>query len=345
MKVAIDAQLAVGTATGIGEYVRGLIDALEAEGVDVVPLSEPKLDPWRFDRRVFWDQVLLPQRARQSGADILHCASGTVPLSSTLPVIATVHDVAWLRVQSHTRPYARYYFGKFSVDRYRNTSAIAVDSEFSRRELLEVMPELDPQRVRVVYPGVSSDFYKLDRTGGDGSTILVVGTVERRKNIETVIEALPALPNARVISVGPFTPYQDECAQLADALGVASRVEFRGYVDREELLELYRSCAVVAVPSRYEGFGYAAAQALCAGTPCVVSDRASLPEIAGDIATVAALDDAGAWIGALESALRGDIDVRAATARSVATARFAWSKSAADMIATYRLGSDLQNVI
>ena len=58
VKVAVDAQLAVGTATGIGEYVRGLIDALRADGLDVIELSEPKLDPWRFDRRVFWDQVL-----------------------------------------------------------------------------------------------------------------------------------------------------------------------------------------------------------------------------------------------------------------------------------------------
>ena len=66
-------------------------------------------------------------------------------------------------------------------------------------------------------------------------------------------------------------------------LGVADRVEFRGYVERRELLELYAACAVVAVPSRYEGFGYAAAQALCAGTPCVVSDRGALPEVvAGD---------------------------------------------------------------
>ncbi len=338
MKVAIDAQLTVGTATGIGEYVRGLIDSLHERGVEVIPLSEPRLDPWRFDRRVFWDQVLLPQRARQSGADLLHCASGTVPLSSSLPVVATVHDVAWLRVQTHTRPYARYYFGKFSIDRYRNTSAIAVDSEFSRTELLDVMPELDPERVRVVYPGVSSDFFTMNRNGrGDGHTILVVGTVERRKNIEMILRALPALPAARVISVGPYTPYQDDCIAIAQELGVADRVEFRGYVDRADLLNLYATCAVVAVPSRYEGFGYAAAQALCAAAPCVVSNQASLPEIAGDIARVVPVDDLEEWIEALRSGLRGDDDARAAAERPRALERFAWSKSAHNMIATYEL--------
>ena len=343
MRVAIDAQLAVGTATGIGEYVRGLIDALEQKGFDVLPLSEPNLDPWRFDRRVLWDQVLLPQRARRSGADLLHCASGTVPLSTALPVVATVHDVAWLRVQAHARPYARYYFGKFSIDRYRNAAAIAVDSGFSRGELLEVMPELDPQRVRVVYPGVSPDFFALERAQhGDRKTILVVGTVERRKNLEAVIRMLPRLPDARIVSVGPYTVYEDHCKAVAVNLGVAERIEFRGYVPRAEVLRLYATCAVVAVPSQYEGFGYAAAQALCAGAPCVVSDRSSLPEIAADLARIVPLETEDGWVDALRSCLQGEDDDCARSNRSRAMERFAWAKSAADMIATYAVSGEDQ---
>jgi glycosyltransferase involved in cell wall biosynthesis len=302
--------------------------------VDVVELSEPRLDPWRFDRRVMWDQILLPQQARAQGVDILHCASGTVPLTASMPVVATVHDVAWLRVQTHTRPYARYYFGKFSIERYRRAAAIAVDSEFSRVELLDVVPALDPEAVSVVYPGVAADYCALDRQPGDGRTILVVGTVERRKNLELVIEALPHLTGARVVSVGPPTPYLDECAERAGVLGVRDRVEFRGYVAREELLELYATCAVVAMPSLYEGFGYGAAQALCAGAPVIVSDRASLPEIVdGDAATLPV--EINVWVDALRSALRGDLEERARVARTRAVQRFAWSKSAADMMSVY----------
>jgi len=339
VKIGIDAQLMVGTATGIGEYVRGLLGALRNEGVNVVELSEPRLDPWRFDRRVMWDQVLLPQRARAEDVDVLHCASGTIPLTAAMPVVATVHDVAWLRVQTHTRPYARYYFGKFSVDRYRRAQGIAVDSEFSRRELLEVVPEIDPDRVRVVYPGVAEDYCALERQPGDGRTVLVVGTVERRKNLQFLIEALPALPDARIVSVGPPTPYQEECAARAAELGVQSRVEFRGYVAREELLELYATCAVVAMPSRYEGFGYGAAQALCAGTPVLVSDQASLPEIVDGDAAILPVDNVAPWIAALRSALAGNADERAREARPRAIARFAWPKSARDMLAVYKLAA------
>jgi glycosyltransferase involved in cell wall biosynthesis len=262
VRVALDAQLCVGTATGIGEYVAGLSRALRRQQLNVVELRESRLDPWRFDRRVLWDQVILPLRARASGADLLHCASGTMPLFVGMPTVVTVHDVAWLHVQAHARPYARYYFGRFSLERYRHAAGIIVDSSFSRDALLEVLAGIDRAAVRVVYPGVAREFCEVARNGGDGRTILAVGTVERRKNLELLIRVLPQLNGARIVCVGPQTPYARECEELAGRLGVAERLELRGYVAREELLALYREAAVVAVPSRYEGFGYAAAQAL-----------------------------------------------------------------------------------
>lgn len=336
MIVALDMQLAVGNATGIGEYVRGLAPALRDCGIQVVELCEPKLDPWRFDRRVAWDQVLLPQRARASGADLLHCASGTMPLRTGMPAVVTVHDVAWLKVQRHTRPYARYYFGTFALQRYVRAEAIVVDSAFSRDELLEVA-DIPAGRVHVVYPGVSSDYCGVRRAPNGDATILVPGTVERRKNLEVLIRALPSLPQARIVSVGPSTPYREECEQLARELGVAGRLEFRGYVTRDVLLELYATCALVAVPSRYEGFGYAAAQALCAGTPLVVSDASSLPEVAAGAAPVASADDEEEWLREIARIL-GDpaqAHARAQAQRERAIVRFSWATSARSMRGVY----------
>ena len=96
-----------------------------------------------------------------------------------------------------------------------------------------------------------------------------------------------------------------------------ARRSARDMSTRQELLALYRDAAVVAVPSRYEGFGCcdAAAQALCAGVPCVVSDRTSLPEVVGDGAGIAAIDDLHGWTEMLDAALRGDWDERASRAR------------------------------
>lgn len=337
MKVALDAQLTIGTATGIGEYVRGLADALRKRGLDVVALREPRLDPWRFDRRLIWDQFVLPRRARAARAQILHCAAGTMPRNARMPVVVTVHDLAWHAVQSHAPGYARYYFGDFSLRRYPNAAFVVADSNFSRDELLRLCPSLDPRRVDVVYPGVASDFLELERAGGDGRTILAVGTIERRKNLEVLVRALADLPDARLVAVGPPTRYAHECAALAARLDVASRVEMRGYVSRAELLALYQHCAVAAVPSRYEGFGYAAAQALCAGVPCVVSERSSLPEVAAGDAHVAGAEDPKSWATALAAALCGEDDARAARVRAAAIARFSWESSATAMERIYGL--------
>ena len=199
-----------------------------------------------------------------------------------MPVVVTVHDVAWLHVQAHARRYARYYFGRFSLERYRHAAAIVVDSAFSRDALVRASRRRSSMRpCTSSIRGWHASFASLARTGGDGRTILAVGTVERRKNLELLIRLLPRLQRARIVSVGPQTPYARECAELArpvERFGARRTARLR---DRQELLALYRDAAVVAVPSRYEGFGYAAAQALCAGVPCVVSDRTSLPEIVG----------------------------------------------------------------
>ncbi|HEY9179778.1 MAG TPA: glycosyltransferase family 1 protein [Candidatus Baltobacteraceae bacterium] len=337
MIVALDMQLAVGNATGIGEYVLGLAASLRASGVEVVELFEEKLDPWRFDRRVAWDQVLLPQRARASGADLLHCASGTMPLRVSTPMVVTVHDVAWLKVQHHTRPYARYYFGTFALQRYPHAAAIVVDSQFSREELLSAT-QLPHERVHVVYPGVASDFIHLPRRAHGERTILVPGTVERRKNLEVLIRTLPSLPgDTRVICVGPPTPYREECERLARELGVGTCIEFLGYVPREQLLDLYATCSLVAVPSHYEGFGYAAAQALCAGTPLIVSDAASLPEVVAGCAPIASADDEQEWQREIEAVFAdpAGAQARADAHREAAAVRFAWAASARSMRRVY----------
>jgi len=338
VRVGIDAQLVRGTATGIGEYVAGLCAALrEAGTVEIVPLQSERLDPWRFDRRVLWDQLLLPRAAARARIDLLHCASGTMPLFAPVPLLATVHDVAFLRVQGHVRAYARAYFGSFQLERYRRARRILVDSHFSRTELL-ACGGIDPALVEVVYPGVAADLFSIRRSpvAAEQAFALALGTVEERKNLGVVIQALRAVPGLRLMSVGPFTPYHDECLARAREAGVSDRVEFRGYLPRAELLELYARATCALLPSRYEGFGYAAAQALCAGVPLLCADSSSLPEVAGPAANLPP-DEPDAWAEALRALLASADSAEAAAAalRPAAIARFAWRTAAEAVAAAY----------
>ena len=336
VRVALDTQLAVGTATGVGVYARDLAAALIASGIEVRALQFPLLDPWRFDRRVIWDQGLLPLLALRSGADVLHATSGTLPIVPVLPTVVTVHDMAWLRVQDHTRAYARAYFGGLMKRLYRGTAAVIADSAFARDEFL-ALDGAHPN-VHVVYPGVAARFAAIVRRPRARPFALAVGTIERRKNLLRAIETLAAVPDLELVAVGPPTPYlADVRARIAE-LGLGDRVTLRGYVAEAELDALYAEATFAIVPSRYEGFGYAVAEALCAGLPVIAARSSSLIEVAGNDAPLIGPDDAGGWIEAVRALLadRTASEARAATARAAAMTRFAWPRAAAECSAIYQ---------
>jgi glycosyltransferase involved in cell wall biosynthesis len=336
VRIALDAQLAVGSATGIGVYQRDLARALGAAGTDVRALQFPALDPWRFDRRVLWDQVLLPAFAARSGAQLLHAASGTMPLVRTLPTVVTVHDMAWLRVQEHTRAYARAYFGGLMKRLYRSAAAVITDSAFARDEFRSLAGARG--EVHVVYPGVDARFAAIDRQPQTRPLALVVGTVERRKNLVRAIETLAAVPELDLVAVGPPTPYLDEVRARIGALGLGERVTVRGYIERSELDALYAAATLALVPSRYEGFGYGLAEALCAGLPVIAARSSSLIEVAGSDATLVDPDDAAGWVDAVRALLadRDAAEARAAEARARAIVRFNWPLAAAACTTIYR---------
>ena len=336
MIVALDTQLAVGTATGAGVYQRDLATALHELGANVHELCAPWLDPWRFDRRVLWDQVLLPLQAARSGAELLHASAGTMPLLRTLPVVVTVHDLAWLRVQAHTRPYARAYFGTIQARAYRTAAAIVCDSHFSADEYRALVdPRANPA---VVYPGVDARFATIARNPDEAPFALVVGTVEERKNLLVLVEALPALPELRIVSVGPHTSYADTVRARAAELNVACRLDLRGYVTRAELDDLYARATCALIPSRYEGFGYALAEALCAGLPAIAARSSSLVEVAAESAPLVDPDGVAGWMDAIRALLadRDRAETEAASHRSAHVARFAWPTAALSMLDVYQ---------
>lgn len=336
MIVGLDTQLAVGTATGIGTYQRDLARALRAEGVEIRALHAPRIDPWRFDRRVMWDQVLLPLAAARSGATLLHATAGTMPLVRTMPALVTVHDLAWFRVQSHTRAYARAYFGTLQRRAYRGACAVVCDSNFSASEYRELVD--GDARVDVVYPGVDERFARIVRDPDrDAPFALVVGTVEARKNLLVLVEALVAVPDLSIVSVGPQTPYAERVRARAAELGVTDRLVLRGYVDRAELDELYARAACALVPSVYEGFGYALAEALCAGLPALAANTSSLIEVAGASVPLLPPADPAAWAAEIRAVLAA-AEARerdAAQMRAAHRTRFSWTTAARAMRAIY----------
>jgi glycosyltransferase involved in cell wall biosynthesis len=167
-----------------------------------------------------------------------------------------------------------------------------------------------------------------------GSYVLFVGTVEPRKGIDVLLAAHAALrrqghPDLRLVVAGP--PGWGETPRL-DGPGVVAP----GRIDEATLDALYRGAAALALPSRSEGFGLPALEAMARGCPVVASDAGALPEVIGDAGLLVAPGDSDALSGALARVLTDDslaAALGAAGHRRAAT--FTWAACTAAHIAAY----------
>lgn len=337
LRVAIEAQFCQGRATGIGVYTRRLVDALRQRGdIEVVEFADERFDLWRFDRRVYWDQLRARRLARATGADVVHFTAGTLPIVAPHPLVLTLHDLTWLRAQNPGRPYVRWYFGRLQPWLARRADALVVDSEAARADVADGL-RVSPTRVSVAGAGVDERFFGLERAPADPPFILSVGTIEARKDLATAVRAIGRIPRVRLVAVGASTPYERYVRNEIERLGLTDRVELRGYVEDAELLRLYAQARALIFPSRYEGFGLPPLQALAARLPVIASNIAVLQEVLGETAWFAPPDDDLAFASALQRVLAGGAEVAERVARGCARAgTFTWQVVAERMVAVYR---------
>jgi glycosyltransferase involved in cell wall biosynthesis len=138
-----------------------------------------------------------------------------------------------------------------------------------------------PQRIRMVANGVDTELFSPDeRVARDPDEILCVGRAsDPNKGVTTLIEAMPLLPaHVRLTLVDDDHP-DTAALKRARVLGCADRVHVAGRVPVQELVALYRRAALVVVPSRYEGFGLPAAEAMACGAPVIATAAGALPEV------------------------------------------------------------------
>jgi glycosyltransferase involved in cell wall biosynthesis len=166
----------------------------------------------------------------------------------------------------------------------------------SRRLAVDVAARwrLRSSTIRVIPNPIDEEMFCPNGPAADERTIAYVGRIERRKGVETLIDALPeilrAIPGARLRLVGKDHPSGPGGSSLSDHLrqrlrdaGVpAGAVEFAGPVDRTELPWTYRGAAVCVVPSLYENFPYTCLEAMACGSAVVASAVGGIPEILND---------------------------------------------------------------
>jgi len=292
--------------------------------VAVLPLSRALLyEAWN---RFNWPKV----EAATGAVDVVH-ATGLVPAATSVPLVVTVHDVAFLHQPEHfTRHGARTMSKSLDVIR-RRADMVICSSEATRRDLLD--QRIDAARVRVIPLGVdvvdvppsSADRVRRNHHLPD-EFVLFVGTVEPRKNLSRLAEAMESVDLPLVIAGAEG--WGDDHPAAGDD------IRFVGFVPDRELAALYKAATVFAYPSVREGFGLPVAEAMAQGAPVVTSRGTSTEEVAAGAAVLVDPHDVADIARGIREALdrRGEL---AELGRS-RVSELTWETTAARTVAVYR---------
>jgi glycosyltransferase involved in cell wall biosynthesis len=313
-RIGFDATPLLGQRSGVGHYTARLLSAVmdgtsdwEHHFYSNRPLDALDFEPG-LDRAIevpaylpvsrwLWMQLVLPGVIARDHPHLCHFTNAIAPLRQPGPFVLTVHDAS-LFLFRRFHPLRRLLAIRVILPTLaRRASAIITVSETARRDLLRVL-QVPPEKVEVVYEAPPNWFQRVeDKAVLDDlrqkyhlpeSFILYVGTLEPRKNLARLVQALALLHRhgnrLPLIMVGPMGWHMDGFPQLVNGLQLNGSVRYLGYIPTTELPGLYTLATVFAFPSLYEGFGLPPVEAMVCGTPVLTSRNSAMAEICADAA-------------------------------------------------------------
>lgn len=320
MHIAIDVRsLVEGRHSGVEEYTIHTIDALSRVGAlhtyhlfynSAKQAHLPKfrenvvVHPFRYPNKLFntsqllfkrpcWD-TLLPVRPDVVLIPNPHIA----PISSNVPFVTTVHDLAFQRFPEFLTSRRRIWHVAIQprIVMQRSRHIIAV-SQHTKEDIIR-MYHVSPERISVVYSGVADEAFESTpvdvqrvrrRYALPEQFILFLGTLEPRKNISSVLDAFTGIahtiPHHLVIAGERGWKNKRLLASIVTSPS-RDKIHTIGFIPEQDKAALYAAADVFVYPSFYEGFGFPPLEAMLAGTPAVVSFNSSLPEVVGEWATL-----------------------------------------------------------
>ena len=215
--------------------------------------------------------------------DLFHASNQVRKPPIRKALTATVHDLTcWISPELHTAD--NVSADKSFADRIlkRARGLIAV-SEHTRQDAIRVLG-VKPETIRTIYSGISDHFFDAVPTLKHKPYILFVGTIEPRKNLDTLLDAYAGLRQDLrdafdLVIAGP-AGWASEKTMTRLKSGLPG-IQYMGYVAERDLPGLTAGAAVFAYPSLYEGFGFPIAQAMAARVAVLTSNSSCLPEVAG----------------------------------------------------------------
>jgi len=366
VKVAVITTSMDGKRTGIGNYTRGLVQALvdNGYGKDIVLIhSEESHDPLykqavekvipNLPRNVFQFKRFL----REIECGVVHFPSFTgsqLPLyfaTGSVPIVVTIHDITpILYPEAHPIKAGLLWGRALKLCSYRVAHWISV-SENTKLDM-EKQLKISANDISVIYTAPDPRFkFLVDKEaardyigrqyGIKDPFILYVGTLEPRKNIPSLIHAFAKLKqdgftHKLLLIGGKGWKYESVFSTITE-LKLEDDVAVLGYVPDDDLLLFYNVADVFVYPSVYEGFGLPPLEAMACGVPVITSNVSSLPEVVGGAGLLINPKDISDIANALERILC-DFSLRKNLIQKglQRSAEFKWEKTAEETFEVYR---------
>jgi len=368
LHIAIDAHSVGAAQAGNESYATNLIEALaEIDSFNQYTLFVTKLEALqRFGHRWpnFRVRLTLPHtpliriplslsaELRKNPVDLLH-VQFTAPPLAPCPVVVTVHDLSFLHLPVTFKRRSRAQL-RLTVKRSaRGAARIITGSEHARQDIISSY-ELPADRVRTIPLAAPASFAPIqDKTelqrvrntyGIEGDYILSVGSIQPRKNLNRLIAAYTWLRDTRpnrklpqLVLVGKRAWLYHETLRAVSDSGLSDSIVLTGYVPHADLPALYSGALCFVYPSYFEGFGLPPLEAMKCGTPVVVGNRTSLPEVVGDAGMLVDPFDTRALATALEHLIENSDFRKQLRVKGLEQARkFDWRETARQTLEVYR---------
>lgn len=313
MKIAIDGYEAnvpkrLGSSQVAFELIRHL-EKIDKKNEYIIllpdkPLADlPKVrDRWKYKilkPKRLWTKIALPLAlyTAKYKPDLIFSPTQYIPQFSPVKRIATIFDLSFLHFPQMFNPTDLWQLSNGTGFSAKNADHIITISNFSKLDIIEQY-RVDKGKITVAYPGFNKDLFKLlpsnqkitqvkNKYQIDDSYIIYIGTIQPRKNLIRLMEAVARIKGINLIIVGKMTGegrkgwmYEDTL-KTPIRLGIEKRVKFLGFVPQEELPSLIQGAVAFILPSLWEGFGMPIVEAMACGTPVIASNVSSMPEVVG----------------------------------------------------------------